>query len=40
MYIGGPSINSWFVLSCLIKYVHNELIIDFSIFGIHNVIFY
>ena len=34
-----PSINLWFVLSYLIKYAHNSIISDFSIFGIHRVIF-
>ena len=39
MCLGVPSINLWFVLSYLIKYVHNSIISDFSIFGIHRVIF-
>ena len=37
--LGVPSINLWFVLSYLIKYAHNSIISDFSIFGIHRVIF-
>ena len=37
--LGVPSINLLFVLSYLIKYVHNSIISDFSIFGIHRVIF-
>ena len=37
--LGVPSINSLFVLSYLIKYAHNSIISDFSIFGIHRVIF-
>ena len=37
--LGVPSINLWFVLSYLIKYAHNSKISDFSIFGIHRVIF-
>ena len=36
---GVPSINLLFVLSYLIKYAHNSIISDFSIFGIHRVIF-
>ena len=36
--LGVPSINSLFVLSYLIKYAHNSIINDFSIFGIHRVI--
>ena len=39
VYLGVPSIDLSFVVSCLIKYAHNDLIIHFSIFGIHNVIF-
>ena len=38
VYLGALLINSHFVLSYLIKYAHNDLISDFSIFGIHNVI--
>ena len=37
--LGVPSINLLFVLSYLIKYVHNSIISDFSIFGFHRVIF-
>ena len=37
--LGVPSINLWFVLSYLIKYAHNSIISNFSIFGIHRVIF-
>ena len=37
--LGVPSINLLFVLSYLIKYAHNSLISDFSIFGIPRVIF-
>ena len=37
--LGVPSINLLFVLSYLIKYAHNSIISDFSIFGIHRVIF-
>ena len=37
--LGVPSINLLFVLSYLIKYAHNSIIIDFNIFGIHRVIF-
>ena len=37
--LGVPSINLLFVLSYLIRYVHNSIISDFSIFGIHRVIF-
>ena len=37
--LGVPSINLWFVLSYLIRYAHNSIISDFSIFGIHRVIF-
>ena len=37
--LGVPSINLWFVLSYLIKYAHNSIINDFSIFGIHRVLF-
>ena len=37
--LGVPSINLLFVLSYLIKYVHNSIISDFSIFGTHRVIF-
>ena len=37
--LGVPSVNLLFVLSCLIKYAHNSIISDFSIFGIHRVIF-
>ena len=37
--LGVPSINLLFVLSYLIKYAHNSTISDFSIFGIHRVIF-
>ena len=37
--LGVPSINLWFLLSYLIKYAHNSIINDFSIFGIHRVIF-
>ena len=37
--LGVPSINLLFVLSYLIKYAHNSIISDFSIFGIHWVIF-
>ena len=37
--LGVPAINLFFVLSYLIKYVHNFIINDFSIFGIHRVIF-
>ena len=36
---GVPSINLLFVWSYLIKYAHNSIISDFSIFGIHRVIF-
>ena len=36
---GVPSINLLFVLSYLIKYAHNSIISDFSIFGFHRVIF-
>ena len=39
LYLGVPSINLWFVGSYLVKYAHNDLISDFSIFGIHSVIF-
>ena len=39
MYLGVPSINLWLVQSDLIWYVHNDLISDFSIFGIYSVIF-
>ena len=38
--LGAPSINLWFVWSYLIKYVHNYIISDFRIFGIHRVIFF
>ena len=34
-----PLINLWFVWSYLIKYAHNYIISDFSIFEIHRVIF-
>ena len=37
--LGVPSINLWFVLSYLIKCAHNSIFSDFSIFGIHRVIF-
>ena len=37
--LGVPSINLLFVLSYLIKYAHNSIISDFSIFGFHRVIF-
>ena len=37
--LGVPSINLLYVLSYLIKYAHNSIISDFSIFGIHRVIF-
>ena len=37
--LGVPWINLLFVLSYLIKYAHNSIISDFSIFGIHRVIF-
>ena len=37
--LGVPSINLLFVLSYLIKYAHNSIISDFSIFSIHRVIF-
>ena len=37
--LGVPSIDLLFVLSYLIKYVHNSIISDFHIFGIHRVIF-
>ena len=37
--LGVPSINLLFVSSYLIRYVHKSLISDFSIFGIHRVIF-
>ena len=37
--LGVPSINLLFVLSYLIKYGHNSIFSDFSIFGIHRVIF-
>ena len=37
--LGVPLINLLFVLSYLIKYAHNSIISDFSIFGIHRVIF-
>ena len=36
--LGVPSINLLFVLTYLIKYAHNSIISDFSIFGFHNVI--
>ena len=42
VYLGVPLISLLlflFVLSYLIKYAHNDLISDFSIFGIHSVIF-
>ena len=39
VYLGVSSFNLWFVRSYLIKYAHNDLIIDFSIFGICSVIF-
>ena len=39
VYLGVPSIDSWFVWSSLIKYAHNCLISEFSIFGIDGVIF-
>ena len=39
VYLGVPSINLWFLWSYLIKYVHNYLVSDFSIFGIYSVIF-
>ena len=39
MCLGVPSINLLFVLSNLIKYVHYYVISNFSIFGIHDVIF-
>ena len=39
MLLGGSLINLFFVLSYLIKYVHKSIISDFSIFGIHRVIF-
>ena len=39
MYWGVPSINLWFVLSYLIRYVHIDLISDFNIFGIYKAIF-
>ena len=39
LYIGVPSINLLIVLSYLIKYAHNSIIGDFSIYGIHRVIF-
>ena len=35
----GPSINLWFVWSYLIRYAHDYIINDFSLFGIHRVIF-
>ena len=38
--LGVLSINSFFVLSYLIEYAHNSMISDFSIFGIHRVIFF
>ena len=38
--LGVPSINLLFVLSNLIKYAQNSIISDFSIFGIHRVIFF
>ena len=37
--LGVPSIHLLFVLRYLIKYVHNCIISDFSIYGIHRVIF-
>ena len=37
--LGVPSINLLFVLTYLIRYVHNSITSDFSIFGIHRVIF-
>ena len=37
--LGVPSINLLFVLSYLIKCAHDSIISDFSIFGIHRVIF-
>ena len=39
VYLSVPSINLLFVFSYLIKYAHNSIISDFSIFGIHRVIF-
>ena len=39
MCFGVRTINLLFVLSYLIKYAHNPIINDFSIFGIHMVIF-
>ena len=36
--LGVPSINLLFVLSYLIRYAHNSIISDFSIFGIQRVI--
>ena len=40
MCLGVPSIDLFFVLSYLIKYVHKSIISDFCIFGIHRVIFF
>ena len=37
--LGVPSINLLFVLSYLIKYAHESIISDFSIFDIHRVLF-
>ena len=39
VYLGVPLIDLWFVWSSLIKYAHNCLISEFSIFGIDGVIF-
>ena len=39
MLLGGPLSNSLFVWSYLIKYAHNSIISDFSIFGFYSVIF-
>ena len=39
VYLGVPSIYLWFVLSYLIKYVHNRRISYLNIFGIHTAVF-
>ena len=38
VYLGGLLINLCFVWSYFIEYAHNDLIIDFTSFGVHSAI--